>query len=46
MTRLLSRSLFQIQLLRLRRALMPGALQGMAQEVLLELDHGISTAYR
>lgn len=36
----------KIQLLRLRSALMPGAPQGMAQEVLLELDHGISTAYR
>lgn len=41
-----SLSFSKIQLLRLRRALMPGAPQGMAQEVLLELDHGISTAYR
>ena len=41
-----SLSFSKIQLLRLRRALMPGASQGMAQEVLLELDHGISTAYR
>lgn len=38
-----SLSFSKIQLLRLRRALMPGAPQGMAQEVLLELDHGIST---
>lgn len=41
-----SLSFSKIQLLRLRSALMPGAPQGMAQEVLLELDHGISTAYR
>ena len=41
-----SLSFSKIQLLRLRRALMPGAPQGMAQGVLLELDHGISTAYR
>ena len=41
-----SLSFSKIQLLRLRSALMPGAPQGMAQEVLLELDRGISTAYR
>ena len=41
-----SLSFSKIQLLRLKHALRPGAPEGMAEEVLAELDQGISTAYR
>lgn len=41
-----SLSFSKIQILRLRRALMPGAPEGLVQSVLEELDQGVSTAYR